>query len=50
VWVFSENSNNLKYFLAQDTGIVTADNVTMLATSVADKTDQIALQYAYLFE
>lgn len=50
VWVFSENSNTLKYFLAQDTGIVTADNVTMLATSVANKTDQIALQYGYLFE
>lgn len=50
VWVFSENANNLKYFLAQDTGIVTADNVTMLATSIANKTDQIALQYGYLFE
>lgn len=50
VWVFSENSNNLKYYLAQDTGIVTADNVSMLATSVANKTDQIALQYGYLFE
>ncbi|KAF1076804.1 hypothetical protein [Halodesulfovibrio sp. MK-HDV] len=50
VWVFSENSNNLKYYLAQDTGIVTVDNVSALATSVANKTDQIALQYGYLFE
>ncbi|MEZ0575740.1 hypothetical protein [Halodesulfovibrio aestuarii] len=50
VWVFSEDANNLKYYLAQDTGIVTADNVTMLATSIANKTDQIALQYGYLFE
>lgn len=50
VWVFSENSNNLKYYLAQDTGIVTTDNVSALATSVANKTDQIALQYGYLFE
>ncbi|SIO00029.1 hypothetical protein [Halodesulfovibrio marinisediminis] len=50
VWVFSENANNLKYYLAQDTGIVTAENVTMLATSIANKTDQIALQYGYLFE
>lgn len=50
VWVFSENSNNLKYYLAQDTGIVTVDNVSALATSVANKTDKIALQYGYLFE
>jgi len=50
VWVFSENSNNLKYYLAQDTGIVTEENVTMLAASITNKTDQIALQYGYLFE
>lgn len=50
VWVFSEDANNLKYYLAQDTGIVTADNVNMLATSIANKTDQIALQYGYLFD
>ncbi|OBQ50234.1 hypothetical protein [Halodesulfovibrio spirochaetisodalis] len=50
VWVFSEDSNNLKYYLAQDAGIVTEENVSMLATSIADKTDQIALQYGYLFE
>lgn len=50
VWVFSENSNNLKYYLAQDTGIVTEDNVSALATSVANKTDKISLQYGYLFE
>lgn len=50
VWVFSENSNNLKYYLSQDTGIVTKDNVKMLATSIANKTDQVAMQYAYLFD
>ena len=50
VWVFSENNSNLKYFLAQDAGIITKENTPMLAKTIAAKTDQLAMQYGYLFE
>lgn len=50
VWVFSESNSNLKYFLAQDAGIITSENAPTLARAIAHKTDQIAMQYGYLFE
>ena len=50
VWVYSEDANNLKYFLAQDAGIVTKATAQALARSIASKTDQIAMQYEYLFD
>ena len=50
VWVYSEDANNLKYFLAQDAGIVTKATAQALARSIANKTDQIAMQYEYLFD
>ena len=50
VWVYSENNDNLKYFLAQDIGVVTKENAQTLARAIANKTDQIAMQYDYLFD
>lgn len=49
VWLFSLSDATLRHYLSVQVGVVSADDVNDLAAKLVEKTDTIALKYAYLF-
>jgi len=49
VWVFSLSDGTLRHFLDRQLGLMTADQINETAAQIVEKTDRLAVQYAYLF-
>lgn len=49
VWLFSLSDATLRHYLSVQAGVVSGDDVNDLAAKLVEKTDTIALKYAYLF-
>ena len=50
VWVFSKSADSLEYLLVHETGVVDMDGIAGLAVRILERTDGLAVKYAYLFE
>ncbi len=50
VWVYSENDGTLKYYLANEVGLVHGVSVKDTAEILVNKTHEIFSRYSYLFE
>ncbi len=50
VWVFSQSDAHLGYLLAQEVDVLSLDDVDAVAAKVAERTDGLAVKYAYLFK
>ncbi len=50
IWVFSQSSGHLGYLLAQDVDTLTPEDVDIIAAKIVERTDGIAVKYAYLFQ
>ncbi len=49
-WVFSQSEGHLGYLLAQEVDILTPEDVDAVATRLLERTDGLAVKYAYLFK
>lgn len=49
VWIFSQSDAHLGYLLAREVGTVSGDDVDALVQQLIERTDGIAVKYAYLF-
>lgn len=49
VWLFSLSDATLRHYLSMEVGVVSGDDVNDLAAKIVEKTDTIAMKYAYLF-
>ncbi len=49
VWVFVHDANTLQYYLDQEIGIFTADDIDGLVAKIMDRADGFAVLYNYLF-
>lgn len=49
VWTFSQSDAHLGYLLAREVGTVSGDDVDALVQQLIERTDGIAVKYAYLF-
>ncbi len=49
VWLFSLSDATLRHYLSVQVGVVSGDDVNDLAAKLVEKTDTIAMKYAYLF-
>lgn len=49
VWLFSLSDATLRHYLSVHVGVVSGDDVNDLAAKLVEKTDTIAMKYAYLF-
>ncbi len=50
VWVYSETERTLKHYLAREVGVVSDGTARALAQRLAERTDRLASNYAYLFD
>lgn len=50
IWTFSQSEGHLGYLLARDVGTLSPDDVDALADKIVERTDGIAVKYAYLFQ
>ncbi len=50
IWVFSQSDETLRHYVGNEIGVFTDEEVSGLATKILEKTDGIAVRYAYLFE
>lgn len=50
VWAFSQAEGTLSFLLAREVGLVTAEELDALVAKIAERTDGIAVKYAYLFD
>ncbi len=49
VWLFSQSEATLRHFLMQDVGVLTAQDLERVATTIIERTDGLAVRYGYLF-
>lgn len=49
VWIFSQSDAHLGYLLARELGTVNGDDVDSLVQQLVERTDGVAVKYAYLF-
>jgi hypothetical protein len=49
VWAYSESEGTLKHYLGREVGVVSDASARTAAQQLAERTDEIALKYAYLF-
>lgn len=49
IWVYSERSSVLGNYLAQESGIITAENLTDISDNLTARTAGIAAKHAYIF-
>ena len=49
VWVFSQSEATLRHYLMREVGLVTPDEINDLAAKLVERTDALAVRYAYLF-
>ena len=49
VWLFSLSDATLRHYLSMEVGVVSGDDVNDLAAKIVEKTDTVAMKYAYLF-
>ncbi len=49
-WVFSQSEGHLGYLLAQEVDILTPEDVDAVAARLLERTDGLAVKYAYLFK
>ncbi len=49
VWVFVHDNTTLKYYLDQEVGVFTADEIDGLVARIIDRADGFAVLYNYLF-
>ncbi len=49
-WVFSQSEGHLGYLLAQEVDIITPEAVDIVAAKLLERTDGLAVKYAYLFK
>lgn len=50
VWIYSEGSNVLSYYLARESGLITPEALPDLADKLAARSAGIAAKHAYIFE
>ncbi len=50
VWVFSQSETTLRHYLMREVGVVTPGEVNDLAAKLVERTDALAVRYAYLFK
>ena len=50
VWAFSQSDGHLAFLLARDLGTLSPEDVDGLAAKIVERTDGIAVKYAYLFQ
>ncbi len=49
-WVFSQSEGHLGYLLAQEVDVLSAEDVDGVAAKLLERTDGLAVKYAYLFK
>lgn len=49
VWIFSQSDAHLGYLLAREVGTVNMEDVDSLVHQLVERTDGVAVKYAYLF-
>lgn len=49
IWTFSQSDAHLGYLLAREVGTVNGEDVDALVQQLVERTDGIAVKYAYLF-
>ncbi len=50
IWVFSQSEGHLGYLLAQEVDVLTPEDVDRVAAKLLERTDGLAVKYAYLFK
>ncbi len=50
IWTFAESEGVVPFYLAEDLGLVTFQNIGSIAAKLVNRTDKIAEEYKYLFE
>ena len=48
VWLFSLSDATLRHYLSMEVGVVSGDDVNDLAAKIVEKTETVAMKYAYL--
>ncbi len=49
VWVFSQSEGTLRHYIAREVGVLTQEDMDALVTKILEKSDGLAVRYAYLF-
>lgn len=49
LWLFSQSEGHLGYLLAREIGTLSPEDVDNLAAKIVERSDGIAVKYAYLF-
>ncbi len=49
-WVFSQSEGHLGYLLAQEVDVLSPEDVDRVAAKLLERTDGLAVKYAYLFK
>ncbi len=50
IWSFNQREGLLGYLLAHDVGVLTPEDIENLAAQIIERTDGLAVKYAYLFQ
>ncbi len=49
VWVFSQSDGTLRHYISREVGVLTPADIDALVTKILEKSDGLAVRYAYLF-
>ncbi len=49
VWVFSQSEGTLRHYISREVGVLTQEDMDALVTKILEKSDGLAVRYAYLF-
>ncbi len=49
VWVFSQSDGTLRHYISRELGVFTPQDIDALVTKILEKSDGLAVRYAYLF-
>ncbi len=50
IWVFSQSDSHLGYLLAHDVAVLSLEDIENVAARLIERTDGLAVKYAYLFQ